>query len=65
MLDEIPPKQVLLRMEPAAILAAVQTQRGQFQRARVFTAVIEVLRQTFVCTYTYVLWKSMKTVAAQ
>lgn len=42
MLDEIPPKCVTLRMEPAAILAAVQTKRGQFQKAKVFTAVIEV-----------------------
>ncbi|CAM9529733.1 unnamed protein product, partial [Scytosiphon promiscuus] len=36
--ESIPAKQVVLRIEPAAILAVVLTQRGQFKQARAYTA---------------------------
>lgn len=42
MFEDIPKKEAALRMEPAAILAAVLTQRGQFAKARACTKVIEV-----------------------
>ncbi|CAM9577777.1 unnamed protein product, partial [Hapterophycus canaliculatus] len=39
--ESIPAKQVVLRIEPAAILAVVLTQRGHFRQARAYTKVIE------------------------
>ncbi|CAM9985809.1 unnamed protein product, partial [Ectocarpus sp. 12 AP-2014] len=38
--DSIPSAKVVLRIEPAAILAAILTQRGQFKQARVYTNVV-------------------------
>lgn len=40
--DSIPSAKVVLRIEPAAILAAILTQRGQFKQARVYTNVVAV-----------------------
>lgn len=41
-MESIPAEEIVLKVEPAAILAAALTQRGHFTQARLCTKVVEV-----------------------